>query len=733
MAIKLKNTDKNKPKKNRGGIILFITAISIVLTLLSSFDLINNSKYRDKKSFYVNYNTTPYINSLVNDFISCVFHYDKESVTEDDLMLKRRELTYEINDKINELDYKYNDAINYYTNEGLEKEKERLINEKNQKIEELKKGMDLTNDELKEKIVKDKLESKESRKESIKGANKSIIFYTKNLITNEEFSNLQEFKIQNEPVNWDIFRDYDFYIEAEDKGFNVYYLGENITRSFTNYGYIDVPEGITARFAIDEQRLLYGEEDNLKYLYRNYSKIENMLFTEVLLVGLFLPLSIAGVMMLKKNYHDQGAFQLSLVKGFSKLPFDIMLTGMLICLTVLYFNTMNPLIYFPFYSILNVENFILLFVIIMSLFLFGSIKNKKDYMNSALIKKAYMCIIRLLADKPIGRRILLLTSLLLLIPFFGIVLIILLFGIYDASVVALAGLAAFYSLIIIIAAVIIYRRSKYLDEIIEASKEIAEGNVENKIEVRENSDLAVLAENINNIKQGLKAAVEQELKSERLKTELITNVSHDLKTPLTSIISYIDLMKKEDISPETAVDYLKVIDKKAERLKFLIEDLFEAAKTATGSVELNIEKLELKSLLNQTLAEFENKIQDSGLIFKINLPEYKVYVMADGVRLYRVFANLISNAIKYSLRGSRVYVDLTYLEGKAQLIIKNISSYEMNFNAEEITERFKRGDEARSTEGSGLGLAIAKNIIELHNGSLNIEVDGDLFKAIVTI
>ncbi len=733
MAIKWKNTHKDRPNKNRGGIILFITVISIVLTLLSAFDLINNAKDYYAKSFFRNSCTAPHIASVVNEIIQSATSNANENVTEDQLIFKRRELTEEINEKVNEIEYSYNEALNYYNNEGLEKEKERLINEKNQRVEELKNSLNITNEELKEKIIQERVEYVERQKENIIEANKNIIFYVNNSTVQEEFSNLQKVKIENEAANWESFRNHDFFIEAVDGKINVYYLGENITASFIKYGYIDVPEGIVARFAIDDQRLLYGEEDEIKYLFMNYNKMENLLEIEAVLIGLFLPISFIGASLLRKNRHDPGTFQLNLAKSFSKLPFDLMLTGVLICLALLYFNTIEQLRFFQFFRVLKVENFILLFLIIMSLFLFSNIKNKKDYINSAIVKKAFKAILTLIGDKPRGRKILIVTALILILLLSPVLLIIITFGIYGEEMAALAALATFYALIIIITARIIYKRAKYLDEIIKASKEIAEGNVDNKIEVRKNSDLSVLAENINNIKQGLKTAVLQELKSERLKTELITNVSHDLKTPLTSIISYIDLMKKEDISPDVAVDYLKVLDKKAERLKFLIDDLFEATKTATGAVELNIERLELKSLLNQTLAEFENKIQESGLIFKINLPEDKVYVMADGLRLYRVFANLISNAIKYSLRGSRVYIDLVSGEDKVQFIIKNISSYEMNFDAEEITERFKRGDEARSTDGSGLGLAIAKNIMELHGGSLKIEVDGDLFKGIVTI
>ncbi|SHK87118.1 Histidine kinase-, DNA gyrase B-, and HSP90-like ATPase, partial [Clostridium cavendishii DSM 21758] len=241
--------------------------------------------------------------------------------------------------------------------------------------------------------------------------------------------------------------------------------------------------------------------------------------------------------------------------------------------------------------------------------------------------------------------------------------------------------------------------------------------------------LGKLAKNINNLKSGLKDALGKEMKSERMKSELITNVSHDLKTPLTSIINYVDLLKKEELESQKANDYIAILDRKSQRLKALIEDLFEASKATSGALDMNIEKIEITELLKQTLAELDEKIVASRLNFKVNLGVEKIYVMGDGRRTYRVFENLIQNILKYSLAGTRVYIDLIKEENSIKLVMKNIAAYEMNFDATEIAERFKRGDLSRNTEGSGLGLAIAKSIMELQNGKLDLEVDGDLFKA----
>ena len=214
--------------------------------------------------------------------------------------------------------------------------------------------------------------------------------------------------------------------------------------------------------------------------------------------------------------------------------------------------------------------------------------------------------------------------------------------------------------------------------------------------------LAPMAKNLNNIKQGFSVAVDKEIKSERMKTELISNVSHDLKTPLTSIITYVDLLKNEDVESDTQKEYIDVIDRKSRRLKILIEDLFEASKATSGNVDLNPENIDVIALFRQTLGELEEKINESNLQFRINAPENKVMCNLDGKRTYRVFENIISNILKYSMENSRVYIDVVENEKSIRFIFKNISSYEMNFDPSEIAERFTRGDRSRSTEGSGL-------------------------------
>lgn len=276
------------------------------------------------------------------------------------------------------------------------------------------------------------------------------------------------------------------------------------------------------------------------------------------------------------------------------------------------------------------------------------------------------------------------------------------------------------------------KKVKEFNSIKEGVQKVKEGHIQHKIDLPGKGEFSELAENINSITDGLNKAVENELKSERLKTELITNVSHDIRTPLTSIITYVDLLKQEE-NEDKEKEYIEIIDQKSQKLKMLTDDLFEASKASSGNMPVNFEKIDIISLITQGLGELNDQIEASELQFKLNPSKEKVYVYADGKLLWRAIENLLSNIFKYALHGSRVYIDIKNLDDEIILEMKNISSYELNISSEELMERFKRGDESRSSEGSGLGLSIAKSLIELQRGSFNIEIDGDLFKAIISL
>ena len=268
----------------------------------------------------------------------------------------------------------------------------------------------------------------------------------------------------------------------------------------------------------------------------------------------------------------------------------------------------------------------------------------------------------------------------------------------------------------------------------KGTKTIAGGDLEYQIDTRRMPyDLRLQAEDLNNISVGLAGAVDEKMKSERFKAELITNVSHDLKTPLTSIINYVNLLKSTEQTDPKAAEYIEVLDRKSQRLKKLTEDLVEASKASTGVLSVIREKIGMGQLIDQALAEWEEKLNDRKLTLVTTLPEGETWVYADGRHLWRVIDNLLSNCAKYAMEGTRVYLDLERGKGQAALSIKNISREPLNVPAERLMERFVRGEESRSTEGSGLGLSIARSLTELQGGAFDLAVDGDLFKAIVTL
>ena len=273
-----------------------------------------------------------------------------------------------------------------------------------------------------------------------------------------------------------------------------------------------------------------------------------------------------------------------------------------------------------------------------------------------------------------------------------------------------------------------------MKKIKKGAEEIASGNTGYKIETGNMfGDFKKHAETLNTVNNGLSNAVNERMKSERLKTELITNVSHDLKTPLTSIVNYVDLMKKEDIQPEKAKEYLEVLDRQSKRLKKLTLDLLEASKASTGNISVSNEPTNIKVFLSQLEGEYAEKLAASNLELHVSVPEEDMWINADGRLLSRVFDNLMNNIFKYTQPGTRVYVTAR-AEGENSVIeFKNISKYQLNISGDELMERFVRGDSSRNTEGSGLGLSIAKSLTELQNGELDIVVDGDLFKAIVSM
>jgi len=318
----------------------------------------------------------------------------------------------------------------------------------------------------------------------------------------------------------------------------------------------------------------------------------------------------------------------------------------------------------------------------------------------------------------------------------GVILISILF-VYTA-LIGMFGFLGYHEALFIVFGVVLFffgafvvaYRAKDLDEVKKGVSEVRNGNVAYKIPELKSEDMKTLATNINDVAKGLDESVSAKVKAERMKTELITNVSHDLKTPLTSIISYTELLANVEGLPEEAKDYAQIIANKSDRLKALTQDLFDISKVQSGNESVVLEKLDVALLINQSLGEHDNEIKQSELPFCVNATK-ELYISADGRKMSRVISNLISNILKYTMKNTRVFISAYEKNGEVVIEFKNIASYLMDFNADEIVGRFVRGDESRTADGNGLGLAIAKSYTEICNGKFEVVLDGDMFKAIL--
>ncbi|MCI8280552.1 MAG: HAMP domain-containing histidine kinase [Lachnospiraceae bacterium] len=308
-------------------------------------------------------------------------------------------------------------------------------------------------------------------------------------------------------------------------------------------------------------------------------------------------------------------------------------------------------------------------------------------------------------------------------------------AVWQRGCLILTALLSFLLLLCVIAGFAAMKKNRRLAEDIGALsdqiKAVKGGNLNKRLKLPEDADLRQTAENLNEIQHGLENALKEQMHSERMKVELVANVSHDIKTPLTSIISYVDLLKQEEELPEHVQEFIRILWEKSERLKSIVQDVFEVSKAASGQLPVQLEELDLGKLLRQTLADMDSQITESSLKMRTVIPEDPVLIIADGQRLYRVFQNLLQNALQYSLAGSRIFLSLTKMGTMHVVCIKNTSNLELE-QGKDFTERFVRGDESRTDGGSGLGLSIAKSFTEACHGSFQVSMDGDLFTVTVS-
>ena len=306
--------------------------------------------------------------------------------------------------------------------------------------------------------------------------------------------------------------------------------------------------------------------------------------------------------------------------------------------------------------------------------------------------------------------------------------------IVNAFLRGVSGIGFFLVLVFqVVVAGLLLREAIQDQKLLDGMKKLEEGELNYQYEVEEFDGFRKeFAQTLNGVNELFLNSVMESMKNERMQTDLITNVSHDIKTPLTSIINYVDLLKRENIDNERARGYIEVLEQKSMRLKHLTEDLVEASKISSGNIKLECMQIQMQEMIYQAGGEFADKFEARGLKLIENLPQEPLYIRADGRRLWRVLENLFNNVAKYAMPHTRVYVDLIDLGKEIKFSIKNISEQRLNIEAKDLTERFIRGDISRSTEGSGLGLSIAKNLTEIQGGKFDIYLDGDLFRVTIT-
>ncbi|MEO4053863.1 HAMP domain-containing sensor histidine kinase [Solibacillus sp. CAU 1738] len=426
---------------------------------------------------------------------------------------------------------------------------------------------------------------------------------------------------------------------------------------------------------------------------------------------------------------------------FNKLPIDIVLGVWLFAfmLLIAMLNGLGSTIYsfayfrFDHYNLFNLLELAVLFVltaVLLAALITSTVWMLSDIRDIEKWKKSVSLRIGEAVEEVFLNRSIGVQTLAMLIVFF-------LAGVgFTGVLIAPELLLVYIPLFIFVLMPTLYvflRRMGYLNRVMKQTKDMAEGRLTSDVVVKGKSPIADHAKNLNELREGVRKSMSEQAKSERLKTELITNVSHDLRTPLTSIITYTDLLKNPDLEEEERLKYIDILDKKSARLKTLIEDLFDVSKMASGNVELMKQRVDLAQLLQQAVGEHGEDFAAQNLDLRVNIENQPIFAYVDGQKWWRVIDNIIVNARKYSLPNTRVYVTLKQTGTEAEFTVKNIAKYELTENVDELTERFKRADTSRHTDGSGLGLAIAQSIVDLHGARMKIEVDGDLFKVVVTV
>jgi signal transduction histidine kinase len=621
------------------------------------------------------------------------------------------------------------------------------IKERDKKIEDISKNFQ-SDEYVKEKIIKEKEQKLEAYFQGVEGYREQFEelqsmfqYYLKDPKTNLVYTNLN---IPGKKPSIDQISDEsNIYVESVTlhNGYMVDYEFPGSDEALAIFG--DFDKQLVGKIGVAN-----GEPGSNRLIDRNeqYKKKQLMIWIVIVISILALISSLIIAKRAKQTRAEVSSWR----KFYNKLPIDarvgllvvssiVTLLGFISLVNNIQFISYGISLYFGLFQliVMGIVSIGLAITVIQGNFILDSLKDWKSWKllwEQSLSYKLYLLLKRVMLrslqnlkeaffDQATGTQLILI---------FGLVFLL---GLLSAIVFLHPIFLFFYVLLLVGIGIplgnVILKNIGFFNRILNNTKDLVAGNLSKDIEVSGNSALTALAENINMLKQGVKHSQNEQAKSERLKTELITNVSHDLRTPLTSIITYTELLKENQNMNDEHAAYLEIIDRKSKRLKVLIDDLFEVSKMASGNLELKKEKVDLVQLLQQALGEYDDMIHASNLQFRVTHIDPPVHAVVDGQKLWRVFDNLIGNILKYSLENSRVYINLSVENDHAVLSFKNVSKYELSENSDELFERFKRGDTSRHTEGSGLGLAIAQSIVELHDGSLEIEIDGDLFKIII--
>lgn len=744
---------KSNKRKSRSGnifkkyIVVLLTFISIACAILSLREIKANIRYIIPGGIYLNgdlsNNISDYIN-LVKDYSiyykSLEYASDNNNITQNDIDICKAELVDKVNKEYeNYRNDKYNEES--FSNLTYE-EQQKILSEEKEKITE---KYTLNDEEMKEYILNRKGNSASDLNNKIKSyVNLNFRAYDKlkdiwiggeKIDSNNIIKNSKYFEEINIDYNGNVIEK--IYVDGKEINNNIiskliYYNKYSYHTYYDRYE----PNNIYAYDYNEKQSIsiyIWMPQEIKKgdVVYENLKRVEININRFYLSCGsfiMFIILAILCLVSLSKNKSKINIIE-DIVNKIKVWPIEAKVgIGILGWIswntTFVYYNANNYIRRLNLISVIWTSLALLIYYVLIRVIIINY--NERTLFKNNITIKCWNYLSEIMTRSSLIKTFLIMSGLYVIS---GLLLFVV------SAILNIFPIGILIGIILTIIYIVIFIKELiYLDKIIIGSKAATEGKLNCNIEEKGRGHLRELAHDINNIRDGLRKSIESEIKSENMKTELITNVSHDLKTPLTSIINYIDLLKRENIESETAKDYINILDKKSQRLKVLIDDLFEASKATSGAMELNITKIDIVQLLKQSLGENDERFKNSNLSVKLDIPDTKIFINGDGQRLYRVFENLISNIVKYSLSNTRVYIQM-YVddENKVVIIMRNISAYELDFCANEITNRFKRGDSSRSTEGSGLGLAIAKSIVELHGGKFNIEVDGDLFKSIIRL